>query len=138
MFGLWWAWVDAIAATRDQTLDPILRSLGRDPNSRSVLQWSRVLSRGHRGRILRAWLPYTFWYFVAALYFLPLAEGSGFGAVLAFGTFNLFLLTIMEMSMVGLFEDRLKLLVEQAKARGIDVVTDIESESVVTESSTAQ
>ena len=124
MFGLWWAWVDAITATRDRTLDPILRSLGRDPDSRTALQWSRVLSRGHRGRILRAWLPYALWYLPAAMYLVYQAEGAGWVYVLAFGTFNMLLLTVMEMAMVGLFEERLVLLVAQAEARGIGMDAD--------------
>ncbi len=137
MFGLWWAWVDAITATRERTLDPILRSLNRDPDSRSPLQWSRVLSRGHRGRILRAWLPYAFWYVPAAMYLVYQAEGSGLVAVLIFGSFNMFLLTIMEMAMVGLFEERLDLLVQQAEARGIDIDTDVEEGTLDPGSTTA-
>ncbi len=131
MFGLWWAWVDAITATRDRTLDPLLKSLGRDPSARSPLQWSRVLSRGHRLRIVRAWLPYVFWYVPAAMVLVYQAEGAGFWAVLAFGTFNMLLLTVMEMAMVGLFEERLELLAAQAEERGIGVDRgeDVDSES---------
>jgi len=129
MFGLWWAWVDAIAATRDKTLDPLLKRLGRDPEARSVLQWSRVLSRGHRSRIMRAWLPYTLWYVPAAMYLVYQAEGSGFAAVLLFGSANMVLLTVMEMVMVGLFEERLEALAAQAEAQGITGVEEPEAPS---------
>lgn len=135
MFGLWWAWVDAITATRDRTLDPLLRSLGRDPDSRSPLQWSRVLSRGHRLKIVRAWLPYVFWYLPAAMYLVYQAEGAGFLAVLAFGSLNMLFLTVMEMAMVGLFEERLTLLAAQAEERGIGV--DRGEEGTASETPTA-
>ncbi len=128
MFGLWWAWVDAITATRDRTLDPLLRSLGRDPDSRSPLQWSRVLSRGHRLMIVRTWLPYSIWYVPAAMYLVYQAEGAGWHWVLVFGTGNMLLLTVLEMAMVGLFEDRLRLLAAQAEERGIGVEHAAESD----------
>ncbi|HJN75332.1 MAG TPA: hypothetical protein QGF58_15495 [Myxococcota bacterium] len=101
LFGLQYAFVDAITATDDK--------------SRSPLKRSAKLTRGRRGRILRAWLPYAIWYLPAFLVFVYQAEaGITLGdfeisphiCVVVFGTFDVLVLAVMEMAMFGLYEER--------------------------------
>ena len=111
LFGLQYAFVDAIAATDDKSQSPLKRS--------------QKLTRGRRGRIMWTWLPYALWYLPAYLVFVYQAE-AGFTmggvevsphvAVLLFGTLDVLLLAVMEMAMFGLYEQRIED-AQTAKAR---------------------
>ena len=102
LFGLQYAFVDAITATDDKSKSPLKRS--------------QKLTAGRRGRILRAWLPYAAWYLPAFLVFVYQAEaGITMGGVeisphicvLVFGTIDVLILQVMEMAMLGLYEERI-------------------------------
>lgn len=101
LFGLQYAFVDAITATDDKSQSPLKRS--------------QKLTRGRRGRILRAWIPYAIWYLPAYLMIVYQVEaGSLFGIeasphllVIAFGTIDVLFLAVMEMAMFGLYEERI-------------------------------
>jgi hypothetical protein len=102
LFGLQYAFVDAIAATDDKSQSPLKRS--------------QKLTRGRRGRIMWTWLPYALWYLPAYLVLVYQAEAGftlgGFEvsphlAVIAFGTLDVLLLAVLEMAMFGLYEQRI-------------------------------
>ncbi len=94
LFGLMYGFTDAIAAT--------------DPKAKRPVARSEKLSRGRRRRIALAWLPYAVWWMPAYLWGIYAAEGQGWLGVLAFGTLDMFLLQIMEMTMYGLYEERIE------------------------------
>jgi len=97
VYGLWFAFVDPITATDDRSKRPLDRS--------------RKLTRGRRGQLVRAWLPYAIWSIpVSALppYLPRIMEAVGPLAVVAFGVVEMFLLVIMKMTMYGMYEQRIK------------------------------
>jgi len=97
VYGLWFAFVDPITATDDRSKKPLDRS--------------RKLTRGRRGRLVRAWLPYAIWSIpVSALppYIPRIMEAIGPLSVVAFGVVEVFLLTIMKMAMYGFYEQRIQ------------------------------
>ncbi len=94
LFGLMYAFTDAITATDERARRPLARS--------------EKLTKGRRRRIALSWLPYAAWYLPAYLYLVYAAEGQGFLGVLVFGTFDMFLLQVMEMTMFGLYEERIE------------------------------
>lgn len=93
-FGLQYAFVDAITAT--------------DPKAQSPLLRSSKLTQGRRTRIAAAWLPYVAFNLGGGLVLLPAAESAGMAATFGFGALNLLLLTIMEMVMLALYEERIE------------------------------
>ncbi|MCB9761527.1 MAG: hypothetical protein H6739_16910 [Alphaproteobacteria bacterium] len=93
LFGLQYAFVDAITATDDQSKRPLARS--------------QKLTAGRRGKIFRAWVPYAIWYVPAYLWLVYEAEGMGALAVLGFGTLDVLLLAVMEMAMFALYQERI-------------------------------
>jgi hypothetical protein len=93
LYGLQYAFVDAIAATDDNAQAPLARS--------------QKLTQGRRSRIARAWLPYALWYPAYYFYFGFKAEGLGWWAVFIFGVVDVLLLMAMEMVMFALYEERI-------------------------------
>lgn len=93
LYGLQYAFVDAIAATDDNAKQPLARS--------------QKLTQGRRSRIARAWLPYAVWYPAYYFYFGFKAEGYGSSAVFVFGVVDVLLLMAMEMVMFALYEERI-------------------------------
>jgi len=96
VYGLWFAFVDPITATDDRSKHPLERS--------------RKLTRGRRGRLVRAWLPFAIWSIpVSGIppYLPKEMEAIGVFAVVAFGVFDVFLMTIMKMAMYGFYEQRI-------------------------------
>jgi len=127
LFGLHYAFVDAITATDDKSKSPLKRS--------------QKLTAGRRGRIVRAWLPYAAWYLPAFLVFVYQAEaGITLGGVeisphicvLVFGAFDVLILCVMEMAMFGLYEERIsdaqraKAAKEAAASDGSDATEETE------------
>jgi hypothetical protein len=100
VYGLWFAFADPITATDDRSKEPLSRS--------------RKLTQGRRGRLLRSWLPYAIW--ISPLMFLPgfvqKLEGMGALVVVSWGVIDIFLLTVMKMSMFSFYEQR----IEEARA----------------------
>ena len=94
LFGLMYAFTDAIAAT--------------DPKAKKPLARSQRFTRGRRRRITLTWLPYAlFWYLPGGLWLIYEAEGAGLLATIAFGAFYILLTQIQEMAMYHLYEERL-------------------------------
>ncbi len=112
VYGLWFAFVDPITATDDRSKKPLDRS--------------RKLTRGRRGRLVRAWLPYAIWSVpVSALppYIPRIMEAIGPMSVVAFGVVEILLLTIMKMAMYGFYEQRIQeALAQRDEAPGEDEV----------------
>lgn len=94
LFGLQYAFVDAIAATDERSKRPLARS--------------QKLTRGRRTRIFRSWIPYAIWLTFTDLKLVFLAESMGFWAVMALGTFDLLVLAVMEMLMYAMYEERIE------------------------------
>ena len=94
LFGLQYAFVDAIAAVDERAKKPLSRSAR--------------LTKGRRGRIFWAWIPYMLWYIPSALVVVFWAEGQGWWAVLGHGTLDIILLCIMEMAMFAIYQERIE------------------------------
>lgn len=145
LFGLQYAFVDAITATDDKSKSPLKRS--------------QKLTSGRRGRILLSWLPYAAWYLPAFLVFVYQAEaGITLGGteisphicVMVFGTVDVLILCVMEMAMFGLYEERINDAKRAKEARdaaqaleggeqrsvasGLDVDGDAETETEIVRS----
>jgi len=94
LFGLMYAFTDAIAAT--------------DPKAKRPVARSEKLTRGRRRRIALTWLPYALWGLPSSLLAVYYVEGLGWWAVALMGCIDMFLLQIMEMAMYGLYEERIE------------------------------
>jgi len=93
LFGLMYAFTDAISAT--------------DPKAKRPVARSEKLTRGRRRRIALTWMPYALWGLPSSLLAVYYVEGLGWWAVALMGCVDMFLLQIMEMAMYGLYEERI-------------------------------
>ena len=95
LFGLQYAFVDAITATDDK--------------SKAPLQRSQKLTAGRRGRLALSWLPYALWYIPYQIVFLQEAWAAPtMWAAVGWGILDLSLLAVMEMAMYGFYEERIE------------------------------
>lgn len=99
LFGLQYAFVDAIAATDDK--------------SKAPLQRSQKLTAGRRGRIALAWIPYALWYVPFQIVFMAESwQSTTPWLTMGWCILDMALLTVMELAMYGFYEQR----IEDAKA----------------------
>jgi len=95
LFGLQYAFVDAITATDDRSQAPLKRS--------------QKLTAGRRGRIALSWIPYALWYVPYQIIFLQEAwQAPTMWQAIAWGVLDMALLAVMEMAMYGFYEQRIE------------------------------
>lgn len=95
LFGLQYAFVDAITATDDKSQAP--------------LQRSQKLTAGRRGRLALSWIPYALWYVPYQIVFLQEAWAAPtVWQAVGWGLLDMSLLAVMEMAMYGFYEQRIE------------------------------
>lgn len=93
LFGLQYAFVDAIAALDDNAKKPLVRS--------------QKFSYGRRGRIAFMWLPLVPWYIGYSLVATYQAAAWGIWAILGLALLNALIHLPFEMAMVGMYQERI-------------------------------